>query len=150
MSVPTMLTVPRPTLINQGIKLARDVFYQCSPEELVAQTIQRGQGVLNHTGALVIKTGEFTGRSPKDKFIVRDEITRDAVNWNEFNIPFDAVHFNQLQRKMLAYLEQKEVWVDADARLLNINIPSVAAGSYFMILTNKKTGKKYSEKIIVQ
>jgi len=47
-------------------------------------------------------------------------------------------------------VKQQEIWIDADARLLNIDIPVVAAGSYFMVLTNKKTGKKYSEKIIIQ
>ncbi len=111
MSVPTMLTLNRPSLINQGLKLAENVFYQCTPEQLVEQTILRGQGVLNDTGALVIKTGAFTGRSPKDKFIVKDKITAEVVNWNEFNLPFEAANFDQLHRKMLHYLEQKELWV---------------------------------------
>jgi hypothetical protein len=47
-------------------------------------------------------------------------------------------------------VQQKEIWIDAEARLLNINVPSVAAGSYFLILTNKKSGKKFTEKIIIQ
>ncbi|MDE3253472.1 MAG: phosphoenolpyruvate carboxykinase (ATP), partial [Bacteroidota bacterium] len=63
--------------------------YQLSPAELVEQTLLKGQGVLNDTGALCIRTGEFTGRSPKDKFIVKDHITADAVDWNQFNIPID-------------------------------------------------------------
>jgi phosphoenolpyruvate carboxykinase (ATP) len=106
-----MLTVPPSSLLNQGLKVAKDVYYQCSSDELVADTIRRGQGVLNDTGALVIKTGEFTGRSPRDKFIVEDEITRSAVNWNEFNIPIEAKYFDQLHGRMMAYLEDKEVWV---------------------------------------
>lgn len=47
-------------------------------------------------------------------------------------------------------LHQKEIWIDAEARLLNVEVPSIAAGSYFLVLTNKKTGKKFSEKIIIQ
>jgi Secretion system C-terminal sorting domain len=46
-------------------------------------------------------------------------------------------------------IQQKEIWIDAEARLLNVDIPFVTAGNYFMVLTNKKNGKKYSEKIIV-
>ena len=47
-------------------------------------------------------------------------------------------------------MEQKEIWIDAEARVLNIDIPVIAAGSYFLVLINKKTGKKFTEKIIVQ
>jgi hypothetical protein len=47
-------------------------------------------------------------------------------------------------------VKQQEIWIDAEARLLNINVPAVAAGSYFMVLTNKKTGKKFTEKVIIQ
>lgn len=47
-------------------------------------------------------------------------------------------------------VDRKEIWIDAEARLLNINIPLVSAGSYFLVLTNRKTGKKLSEKIIIE
>ena len=47
-------------------------------------------------------------------------------------------------------VDRKEIWIDAEARLLNINVPLVSAGSYFLVLTNRKTGKKFSEKIIIQ
>lgn len=91
---------------------ASNVHYQQTADELIAQTLERKQGVLNDTGALCINTGTFTGRSPQDKFIVKDELTIDTVNWNNFNIPIDEKHFLQLKAKMLAYLgEQKEIWV---------------------------------------
>ena len=49
-----------------------------------------GEGQLSDTGALVIHTGEFTGRSPKDKFIVKDEINPAlTINWNDFNLPIE-------------------------------------------------------------
>jgi phosphoenolpyruvate carboxykinase (ATP) len=68
--------------------------------------------VLNDTGALVIKTGEFTGRSPKDKFTVKDETTTDSVHWNEFNIPIEPKYFDIIHNKVIDYLNQlNEIWV---------------------------------------
>jgi len=81
------------------------------PAALVAQALRRGEGVLTDTGALMADTGAFTGRSPKDRFIVRDATTADAVWWGDINIPFDAGKFEQLHQKMVAYLADKEVFV---------------------------------------
>ncbi len=95
-----------------GLSENTGIHYQLSPSELVEQTIVRGQGVKNDTGALCIQTGEFTGRCPKDKFIVRDAITEDAIDWNNFNIPIEEKYFHQLKKKLLNYLGSKdEVWV---------------------------------------
>ena len=77
-------------LSNRGRQSPQKVHYQLTPSELLDDTLQKGQGILNDSGALVISTGQFTGRSPKDRFILRDEITQDAINWNEFNIPIEA------------------------------------------------------------
>ena len=91
---------------NEGIN------YQLGPDELVEQTLLRGEGVLNDTGALCINTGTFTGRSPKDKFIVKDERTEKTVDWGGFNIPIDEHHFIKLKNKLLTFLSHKEtVWV---------------------------------------
>ncbi|MBL7762708.1 MAG: phosphoenolpyruvate carboxykinase (ATP), partial [Chitinophagaceae bacterium] len=101
-----------PDLSITGISNTALIHYQYSPEDLVMEAIGRGEGVLNDTGALVISTGEFTGRSPKDKFIVKDELTADTVNWNEFNIPISADHFDIIYKKIITYLnERPEVWV---------------------------------------
>ncbi len=103
--------------------------YQLSPKELVQDSIRTNEGVLNDTGALVIRTGEFTGRSPKDKFFVKDAITTDTVNWNEFNIPIEAHYFDVIYKKVVDFLNTTpEVWVRdcyacADPRYkLNIRI----------------------------
>lgn len=111
MSVPTMFAIPKKTLINLGLTLSENIHYQLSPEELTEQTVQRGEGVLNDTGALLINTGKFTGRSPKDKFTIKDEITANTVHWNDFNIPMEEKYFFQIKDKMLAYLADKEIWV---------------------------------------
>jgi phosphoenolpyruvate carboxykinase (ATP) len=111
MSVPTMIALPKNALVNLGLQLCGDIHYQLTPEELTEQTIQRGEGVLNDTGALVINTGKFTGRSPKDKFTVKDAITENTVHWNDFNIAIEEKYFFQLKDKMLKYLSDKEIWV---------------------------------------
>ncbi len=86
--------------------------YQLAPDELVEQTLLRGEGVLNDTGALCINTGTFTGRSPKDKFIVKDERTEKTVDWGGFNNPIDEHHFIKLKNKLLTFLSHKEtIWV---------------------------------------
>jgi len=101
-----------PDLSMTGISNTALIHYQYSPEDLVIEAIGRGEGVLNDTGALVISTGEFTGRSPKDKFIVKDELTADTVNWNEFNIPISPDYFDIIYKKIITYLnERPEVWV---------------------------------------
>jgi phosphoenolpyruvate carboxykinase (ATP) len=88
-----------------------DVHYQLPAEELVRQTIARGQGKLTDTGALAINTGEFTGRSPKDKFTVKDETTADSVHWNDYNIAMSEAHFENLYTRMQEHLEDKELWL---------------------------------------
>lgn len=111
MSVPTMM-VPTENLLKLGIGESTHIHYQLTPEELVQQTVANGQGELNSTGALCIKTGEFTGRSPQDKFIVKDAITENTVHWNNFNLPIEEKYFLQLKKKLLNYLGSKdEVWV---------------------------------------
>ncbi len=111
MSVPTMLAYPKMDLINAGLKLSNEIHYQLTPEQLTAQTVARGEGVICDTGALVINTGEFTGRSPEDKFTVLDETSKETVNWNNFNIPIEPKYFDLLYAKMMAYFDNKEIWV---------------------------------------
>jgi phosphoenolpyruvate carboxykinase (ATP) len=111
MSIP-IVTIPKKLLLNLGLKNTESIHYQLSPEELVQDTLRIGEGVLNDTGALVIRTGEFTGRSPKDKFTVKDETTADSVHWNDFNIPIDTKYFDIILKKVTDYLDQlPEIWI---------------------------------------
>jgi phosphoenolpyruvate carboxykinase (ATP) len=111
MSVPTMLTIPKNVLFNLGLKSAENIFYQLPPDDLISQAVAKGEGVLSNTGALVIDTSEFTGRSPKDRFIVKDQLTFDSINWNEFNIPIDEKYFDLLYQKIMDYLCDKKLWI---------------------------------------
>ncbi|RFN59390.1 phosphoenolpyruvate carboxykinase (ATP) [Marixanthomonas ophiurae] len=103
-------TIRKISLDNYGIKNAT-VNYQLSSEELHNATIQKDQGKEASSGALAVNTGEFTGRSPKDRFIVKDEVTEDKVWWGSINIPFDASKFDALYNKVTDYLSEKEVYV---------------------------------------
>ncbi len=94
-----------------GLGNVEMAYWNLHPSELVEETIARGQGVLSDVGALAIDTGEFTGRSPKDKFVVYDENTKDSVWWGDVNNRFEADKFEVLHNRMLAYLSGKEVWV---------------------------------------
>jgi phosphoenolpyruvate carboxykinase (ATP) len=73
-------------------------------------------GVFTDKGALAINTGKFTGRSPKDRFIVKDKKTNETVWWGDINIPFEEDKFDSLYKKIVAYFENKEMYVrDASA-----------------------------------
>ncbi|HNQ27358.1 MAG TPA: phosphoenolpyruvate carboxykinase (ATP) [Aquaticitalea sp.] len=87
------------------------VNYQLSPDKLHEIAVQKGLGKEASNGALAVNTGEFTGRSPKDRFIVRDSVTEDRVWWGNINIPFDPDKFQKLYDKVVAYLSNKEVYV---------------------------------------
>lgn len=89
----------------------KEINFQLSPAELVEQALRRGEGQLTDTGALMCATGRFTGRSPKDRYIVEDKLTRPLVDWGSVNSPFDADRFDRLHRKMCHFVEYQNVYV---------------------------------------
>lgn len=120
------------SLKNIGIENA-NVHYQLSADELHQITIEKGQGIESSTGALAINTGEFTGRSPQDRFIVKDAITENEVWWGNINIPFSPEAFDKLYNKVCSYLTNKDVYVrdsyvcaDANYRL-NVRVVTETA-----------------------
>ncbi|UJH66187.1 phosphoenolpyruvate carboxykinase (ATP) [Allomuricauda sp. SCSIO 65647] len=88
-----------------------NIHYQLSSDELHDETLAKDMGQESSLGALAVNTGEFTGRSPQDRFIVRDEITEDKVWWGDINIPFEPEKFDQLYDKVIQYLNDKELYV---------------------------------------
>lgn len=94
-----------------GLDRLGNQFWNLSPAELVEDVVLHGQGVLTDTGAIAIETGEFTGRSPKDRFVVFDEKTEHSVWWGDINIPFTPEKFDALYNRMKAYLIGKDVYV---------------------------------------
>jgi len=87
------------------------VHWNLGPAELVEEAIARREGILAAGGPLVVRTGQFTGRSPGDKFLVRDQTTEPHVDWGAVNQPLDPEQFQRLLIKFLAYWQGREVFV---------------------------------------
>ena len=97
-------------LSDLSIKV-KEVYWNLSQSELIEETLKAGEGVLTSTGALMCDTGKFTGRSPKDRFIVEDEKTKNTVWWGKINQPLSPENFDKLFDKMVKFLEDKKVYV---------------------------------------
>lgn len=98
-------------LQNLGLGEVANAFWNLTPAELTEETIINGQGLLSDTGALCVDTGEFTGRSPKDRFVVCDAKTENSVWWGDVNIKFSPENFDRLYARMQAYLAGRDVYV---------------------------------------
>ena len=98
-------------LSELGFKSFKTAYWNLDVPHLVTETLLRKQGVLTDTGALMVDTGEFTGRSPKDKFIVKDAITENTVWWGDINHPFNPEKFDSLYKKMIQYFEDKDIFI---------------------------------------
>ena len=98
-------------LVQLGLSKVKMAYWNIEPDKLVEETIARKEGVLTDVGALAVDTGEFTGRSPKDKFVVDDKNTKDSVWWGDVNNRYEENKFDGLHHRMLAYFENKEVWI---------------------------------------
>ena len=88
------------------------VVYRNLPvSQLVEKALLRGEGTLSNTGALVIKTGKYTGRSPEDKFIVDSKGVHDEIAWGKVNVPISQEKFDAIYEKVVAYLQNREVFI---------------------------------------
>ena len=97
--------------IELGIAGDGTVLRNLSVPALVEKALARGEGTLSDTGALVVKTGKYTGRSPDDKFIVDTPAVHDDIAWGKVNVPIEREKFDAIRAKMLAYLQNKEIFV---------------------------------------
>ncbi len=78
---------------------------------LYEEALKRNEGIMAHLGPLVVRTGQYTGRSPNDKFIVDEPTSHGCVWWGEVNRPFDEDRFDELHRRMASYLQGKDVFI---------------------------------------
>lgn len=97
-------------LAHSGIIKTGEVHWNLSPAELIEKSIINQEGSLTSTGALMCDTGKFTGRSPKDRFIVQDSETSENIWWNDINIPFSEENFDKLHKKMVDFLGDKTIY----------------------------------------
>lgn len=98
-------------LASLGLSNAKGVMWNLTPAELVAEAIKNGEGLLTDTGALMCDTGKFTGRSPKDRYIIKDLLTKNKVWWGDINIAFDEGKFDELYKKVIQCLTYKKLYV---------------------------------------
>jgi len=89
------------------------IFENLSVDELITESLQREEGEIAANGALLVKTGKRTGRSPLDRFIVNDASTKDSVDWGEVNRPFESEGFDKLWSKVETYLDSKDSFVSS-------------------------------------
>ncbi len=94
-----------------GIINPSAVYRNMMPAQLTEKALERGEGVLSDTGALVVETGKYTGRSPDDKFIVDVPSVHDEIAWGKVNVPISKEKFDAIEAKMVAYLQGREIFI---------------------------------------
>ncbi|MDZ7703007.1 MAG: phosphoenolpyruvate carboxykinase [Trueperaceae bacterium] len=94
-----------------GITNAEQVNWNFVTSELYAEALKREEGELAHMGPLVVDTGRYTGRSPKDKFIVRDDASEEHVDWGEVNKPMEPAHFAKIKEAILEHTAGMTLYV---------------------------------------
>ncbi|MBE6919535.1 MAG: phosphoenolpyruvate carboxykinase (ATP), partial [Ruminococcaceae bacterium] len=82
-----------------------------TPAQLTEHALRRGEGTLSNTGALVVKTGKYTGRSANDKFIVDTPAVHDEIAWGKVNRPIKRAKYEAIKSKVIAYLQNKEIFI---------------------------------------
>lgn len=98
-------------LADLGMQNLHQVYHNLSVAELVEHALMRGEGILAANGALCVETGKYTGRSPKDRFIVDEPGCRNEVDWNDINRPISEDTFDRLYQKALNYVQQRDLYV---------------------------------------
>ena len=94
-----------------GILNPKAVYRNLCPAVLVEKALEKGEGILMNTGALAVMTGKYTGRSPKDKFIVDTEGVHDKIAWGNVNVPIKRDVFQAIRKEMVEYLSGREIYL---------------------------------------
>ena len=94
-----------------GLIKPKAVYRNLTLAQLTEAALRRGEGTLSQTGALVVTTGKYTGRSPQDKFIVDSEGVHNEIAWGKVNRPISREKFDSIKGKMLAYMQNREVFI---------------------------------------
>jgi phosphoenolpyruvate carboxykinase (ATP) len=94
-----------------GITNVARVYWNLSVSALYEEAVRRREALISAQGPLVCRTGQHTGRSPNDKFIVREPSSAEHVWWSKVNRPIEAPHFDALYQRLLNYVEGRELFV---------------------------------------
>src|SRR5262245_31745700 len=102
---------PAQHLVHLGVDRVGRIHWNLSPAALYEEIIRRGEARLAEGGAISATTGRHTGRSPADKFVVREPSSQDRIWWGPVNRPLDEVRFRNLRRRLMDHLGGKELFV---------------------------------------
>ena len=91
-------------------RIGRSLRANLSPAELYEAAIRDGEGTLAADGPLVVRTGQHTGRSPQDKFIVDESSSHDKIWWGEVNRPISEEHYDRLRARLMDYLADRHLY----------------------------------------
>jgi phosphoenolpyruvate carboxykinase (ATP) len=124
-------------LSRHGIEPTGEVFRNLSPARLYEETLARGDGQIAHMGAISVVTAPHTGRSPNDRFVVRDEHSENTVDWGKVNVPVSAEHYDALRAEVVQHLNGRDLFVH-DARAgedptHGINVRVVSEGPWYAL-----------------
>ncbi|MCC6443053.1 MAG: phosphoenolpyruvate carboxykinase [Armatimonadetes bacterium] len=98
-------------LEHHGITNVGNVYWNLVTPALYDEVVRRREGVIAHLGPLVVRTGHHTGRSPNDKFVVREPSSEDKIWWGKVNQPLDETRFDRLYHRLQAYLQGRDLFV---------------------------------------
>jgi phosphoenolpyruvate carboxykinase (ATP) len=127
-------TTERTDLSQHGLDPSGELHWNLSPAELIEHAVRRGEGRLSADGSFVAETAPHTGRSPNDKFTVREPSSEDDIAWGKVNVPMSEAHFEALRADVLEHLNAqdelyvRDVWAGADPQYrLNVRVVSPSA-----------------------
>ena len=108
--VETGIRSKKSDLYSLGLKSGR-IHWNYSPAELYEEALRKHEGIFTDRGSLLVDTSFFTGRAPKDKYVVKDKKTEDSIWWGKINQPISPENFDALYNEMIKYLYGKELYV---------------------------------------
>ena len=111
MGYPEPHAAPAQGLHELGSVRSGRIHWNLSPAALYEEALRRGEAQLAAEGPIVARTGQHTGRSPNDKFVVREAQSEQHVHWGTVNRPFDEAKFDAVHRDMMTYVQDKELYV---------------------------------------
>ncbi|MBI4003798.1 MAG: phosphoenolpyruvate carboxykinase [Candidatus Omnitrophica bacterium] len=110
-AISTKTSAAQEGLARHGIRHPGQVWWNLRAPALYEEALRRREGQLAQGGALVVRTGQHTGRSPNDKFIVKEPSSAERIWWGKVNRPFEARKFDALHQRILAYLQGKDLFI---------------------------------------
>ncbi len=100
------------SLKHLGLDNLGQVYWNLPTAALYEEAIRRYEASLSHLGPLVVRTGQYTGRLPKDKFLVREPSSESKICWGKINRPLDSAKFDALKYRLCAYLQGKDIFIE--------------------------------------